>query len=118
MSKKNKLKLKNSELLPLEKEGEEMQEDAFSLQDQDQEVEDQLEDSVEESIDNSNESVELKKIGIFQANWVEAISISPNSLSKVYNSFQSGTIVYDQKEIERLKSIGAPIKVYVEHGSD
>ena len=64
------------------------------------------------------EEIAPQKIGIFSVYWVESKSISPSHSEKIFNSFHAGTIIHDQHEIERLMGIHAPLKVYVEYGSN
>jgi hypothetical protein len=82
------------------------------------EKEEELKDPVDEKVLISDVKIPLKKLGHFENNWVESMSATPNGLDKVYRSIHAGTVVQDQAEIERLVSIGAPIKVYVEHVSN
>jgi len=60
------------------------------------------------------ENVMKHRIAIFSKNWMEVSSLSSHCLDKHLKSWKKGQVVSINEDIERLKSMGAPIKVYIE----
>lgn len=82
---------------------------------------DKTEDLGEVFAENPQKPTEFSKklkVAIFLKNWVESRPVSPNGLDKIFTTHRYGELVHDQSEIDRFVSIDAPVKVYVEHGSD
>lgn len=77
--------------------------------------EDACEFSDEECIEIKVE--EKNRIAVFFANWIESTLLTPGLPNCYLHSWKIRQVVSEQSDIERLISLNAPIKVYVEDGS-
>lgn len=61
---------------------------------------------------------ETGRVAIFSSNWMEVSSLADHLPDKHMKSWRKGQMVSVDCDIERLKSLNAPIKVYIEDGSN
>jgi hypothetical protein len=60
---------------------------------------------------------EKNRIAVFYANWIESTLLVPGMPNCYFHSWKIRQIVSEKNDIERLISLNAPIKVYIEDGS-
>ncbi len=57
---------------------------------------------------------DLEKVGIFYKNWIETALLAAGLPNCAHKSWRIGQVVYGVEDVERLVSLNAPIKVYIE----
>lgn len=72
---------------------------------------------------SEKEAVSLEKesrqrIGIFTKNWMESTKLAAGLPNCCLKSWKKMQIVFCEEDIERLLSLNAPIRIFVEYGSN
>jgi len=67
-------------------------------------------------VKGAEESAPLSKqrIAVFMKEFIHSFNYSPHLTEKCFKKWQRGQLVFDESEIEKLKQLNAPIRVFVE----
>lgn len=58
------------------------------------------------------------RIAVLMRNFVHSFRYAPHCNEKCFKNWNAGQVIWNKNEIEQLKSLNAPIRIFVEDGSD
>lgn len=72
-----------------------------------------------ETASESKEAVQRKqRVGIIMKKFIDTKDYSPSNPYKHFKPYHAGQVIFLESEIDHLLSIDAPIKVFIEDGSN
>jgi len=71
-----------------------------------------------EKNNSPEQSGELERIGILINKFLEVIPQGIQTHEKIIKRWERGQIIWNQKDIDRLIELNAPIEVYFRYGTD